>query len=175
VRLNVATQTSTPATTPAITPTPSPPPPAATVTVPDVFGQTLSAARKAIRKAGLVTEVRHTNASQPRGTVVSQLPRPNQTARRGAHVLINISNGSTTSPSQPTTTATATSVPSVIGEDEATARADLTAARFKVVTVDQPTADPSQNGVVINQNPAAGTRVPAGSQVTIYVGRSSSG
>jgi len=59
----------------------------------------------------------------------------------------------------------------VIGEDEATATSDLQAAGFQVQVVDEPTADPNQDGIVIDEDPLPGTRIPAGSQVTIYVGR----
>jgi beta-lactam-binding protein with PASTA domain len=35
-----------------------------------------------------------------------------------------------------------------------------------------PTTDPSQSGMVLDEQPSAGTRAPKGSTVTIYVGSS---
>ena len=62
-------------------------------------------------------------------------------------------------------------VPDVPGEDQATATSDLQAAGFQVEVVDEPTTDPNQAGTVVDEDPPPGTRIPAGSQVTIYVAR----
>jgi beta-lactam-binding protein with PASTA domain len=37
--------------------------------------------------------------------------------------------------------------------------------------VDEPTTDENEDGIVVDEDPVAGTRVPTGSLVTIYVGR----
>ena len=52
-----------------------------------------------------------------------------------------------------------------------TARADLESAGFAVAVVDQDTADPSQDGLVVDQTPAPGERAAAGSKVIVYMGR----
>ena len=57
------------------------------------------------------------------------------------------------------------------GLAEAEARHVLIRAGFTVQTVDQPTSDPGENGVVVKQKPAAGRQVAVGSQIVIYVGR----
>ena len=104
VRLNVSDgaggATTPPTPTPATTPTPKPkakpePKPAApaSVTVPDLRGLKLLAARKAIRKAGLVTEFKQVPSTEPKGTVVSQSPKPGETRKPGDHVLLNVSRG----------------------------------------------------------------------------------
>jgi beta-lactam-binding protein with PASTA domain len=62
------------------------------------------------------------------------------------------------------------SVPDVVGLDEPTAERDLQQAGFAVRSVSRNTADPAQDGVVLGQRPAGGTRARAGSQVTITVG-----
>jgi PASTA domain len=36
---------------------------------------------------------------------------------------------------------------------------------------DQPTSDPNQDGTVVDEDPAPGTRIPSGSEVAIYVAR----
>ena len=83
---------------------------------------------------------------------------------------MNVSNGA----SKTSGTAAAT-VPNVVGEDEATARSDLEAAGFSVDSVDSPTSDAGQDGLVVDQDPSGGTRAAGSSHVTIYVGRYSGG
>jgi beta-lactam-binding protein with PASTA domain len=179
VRLNVSTgpkknssgtgtsskpATSPPAPSSAATTTTSSPAPA-TVTVPDVTGKKLLAARKLIRKAGLVTEFKRVPNDLPKGTVVSQSPHPGETAKRGAHALVNVSLGPKPTPgAEPI-------VPDVTGQDQATATQDLQAAGYQVEVASQDTTDPAEDGVVVNQDPPAGQAAPANSKVTIYVGR----
>ena len=42
-----------------------------------------------------------------------------------------------------------------------------------MIVLNRPTTDQSQVGVVIEQQPHAGSNIPGGSLVAIYVGRSS--
>jgi beta-lactam-binding protein with PASTA domain len=74
-----------------------------------------------------------------------------------------------TATTPPRTRALAT-VPDVVGLDEPAAERDLRQAGFAVRSVSRNTADPAQDGVVLGQRPAGGTRARAGSQVTITVG-----
>ena len=67
-----------------------------------------------------------------------------------------------------------TTVPDVVGEDQATATSDLEAAGFTVTAVDSQTSDPGQDGLVVDQDPSGGSTA-SGSDVTIYVGRYSGG
>ena len=174
VRLNVAVEpkarskgsTSAPKVSqPGSTTTGSSAPATVIVTVPDLTGKKLLAARKLIRRAGLVTEFKRVPNDLPKGTVVSQSPKPGTTAKRGAHVLVNVSLGPAP------TTGAAEIVPDVTGEDEATATHDLQSAGYQVEVVSQDTADPAEDSVVVDQNPAAGQSASAKSKVTIYVGR----
>lgn len=165
--------TATPTTTAAATPAPKPKPAQpATVTVPDVRGLKLLAARKKIRQAGLVTEFKGVPSTEPKGTVLGQSPKPGETRKRDDHVFVTVSLGPKSAPpaagQQP-------SVPDVTGEDEATAQADLQAAGFKVQVVDRETSDQFEDGIVVAQNPAGGGQAPANSQVTIYVSRYTGG
>jgi serine/threonine-protein kinase len=124
------------------------------------------AAQRRLRKAGFVVRTSYVTSSRPQGTVVSQSPEAGTSAARGSTVRIRISLGGTS-------TTPARAVPDVTGEDEATATADLRRAGFTVEVVDQPTDDPNEEGIVLDEDPAPGTRAPAGSQVTIFVGRAS--
>jgi serine/threonine-protein kinase len=147
--------TATTATTPTTTT-------AATAKVPRVVGLSQTAAQRKLHAAGFRVRTAYVSSSKPAGTVVAQRPAPGTTLRRGAAVRMNVSIGSSPQPAK--------AVPDVTGEDEATAQADLQAAGFRVSVVDQPTSDENEDGIVLDEDPTAGTRVPAGSLVTIYVG-----
>jgi serine/threonine-protein kinase len=69
------------------------------------------------------------------------------------------------------TGSTATTVPEVVGEDEASARASLENEGWEVVVRDTATEDPAEDGIVVSQNPAPGAEAEPGSTVTIFVGR----
>jgi serine/threonine-protein kinase len=171
VRLNVSGRSGG-ATTTASAPKPEPKPTPAKperVTVPDVRGLKLLAARKAIREAGLVTEFKRVPSNEPKGTVLGQSPKPGATKKTGDHVRVTVSLGPKPSVgAQPT-------VPDVTGEDEATARQDLEAAGFTATVVNQDTTDPAADGIVVDQNPQPGGEAPAKSHVTIYVSRYTGG
>ena len=126
-------------------------------------GRSQRAARRVLRRAGLLAAVVYIRSSEPAGIVLAQFPRPATTARRGARVRINVSLG-------PSPTAQV-AIPDATGIDEATAISRLQQAGFTPDTVDQETTDPSEDGVVLAQDPAAGSRAPRGSPVTIYIGR----
>ena len=171
VRLNVSRGAAAPGgttTAPAAT-TVAPPKPAqpATVTVPDVEGKTLQEARLALRKAGIVMAIRYVPNEQPSGTVVAQAKSPGATVKRGDHMLVTVSEGG----SGGTAAATLVAVPNVVGMDEQAAQARLQQAGFAAIVEDYPTSDSSQDGSVVDEQPAAGTKAPKGSQIIIYVGR----
>jgi len=169
VRLNVAsgakppTPTTTHAAPKAAPATPPGPAKQATVRVPDVNGLKLRAAQSAIRTAGLVTEIRNVPSTFPAGTVTGQSPKPGATAKRGDHVFVTVSEGGSAQQLKV--------VPDVVGQDAASARQTLEAAGFVVEEVDQPTTDESQDGVVVAEQPKAGTKAPDGSDVTVSIGR----
>ena len=139
----------------------------ARVKVPDVVGRQQAAAQRALAKAGLRSRVTYVVSQQPEGTVVSQIPKAGTTVGRNSHVTLKVSLG----PNAPQQTA----VPDVVGEDQATATSDLQNAGLVVQVVEQDTTDPSQDGIVLDQDPAGGTNAPSGATVTIVVGRSPSG
>ncbi len=62
-------------------------------------------------------------------------------------------------------------VPDVVGTDEGTGSRLLEAAGFRVDVVDQPVTDASLDNKVVDQDPPGGDNAPAGSFVTIVVGR----
>jgi beta-lactam-binding protein with PASTA domain len=156
VRLNVSSGST------AAVPPPAPSKPA-TVTVPDVTGRQQDVAQKQLNAAGLKAGVVYVASDEPQGTVVSQAPEGGTTQKRGTRIQLNVSLGSTPG--------TLKGVPDVRNLDPGAARAKLTAAGFRVQTLSQGVSDASQVGKVVDEQPAGGRNAPAGSVVTIYVGR----
>jgi len=168
VRLNVSSGSTSAAPPPPPPPPPGPPPPPppakpATVTVPDVTGQQQDAAQKQLNAAGLKAGVVYVASDEAQGTVVSQAPKAGTTQKRGTRIQLNVSLGSTPG--------TLKGVPDVLNLDPDAARSKLTAAGFKVQTLPQGVTDSSQIGKVVDEQPTGGKNAPAGSVVTIYVGR----
>ena len=166
VRLNISSGSTAAAPPPPPPPGPPPPPPPAkpqTVTVPDVTGQQQDVAQKQLNSAGLKAGVVYVKSDQPQGVVVSQAPQAGTTQKRGTRIQLNVSLGPTPG--------TLKGVPEVRNLDAAAARAKLTAAGFKVQTLPQGVTDRNQVGKVVDEQPAGGKNAPAGSIVTIYVGR----
>jgi serine/threonine-protein kinase len=142
------------------------------VAVPLVIGLTEAGATTALRRVGLRINIARVAARDPDGVVVAQNPKGGARAPKGSTVRLNISTGPPAGGSTQTvpTTEEAT-VPDVAGETEAAAGRILRNAGFTVRVVDRPVTDPTQDGLVVDQDPRAGARVQRTTQVTIYVGR----
>src|SRR4051812_47131613 len=110
------TTTAPAATTPPRT-TPARPAQPVTVTVPDVEGNSLEQAQRALRGVGMIMEIRYAPNDQPSGTVVAQARKPGTTAKRGDHMLVTVSQGG----SGGTAGSPLVTVPNVVGQDEQTA------------------------------------------------------
>jgi serine/threonine-protein kinase len=128
----------------------------APVTVPSVVGQQQSQAEATLQAKGFKVNVKtDATSSAPAGQVISQNPSGG-TAPPGATVTITVSGG-------------AVSVPSVVGDSQATATQVLTTAGFQVNV--QNGSGPAQyaNGTVFSQNPPASSTATKGATVTIFV------
>ncbi len=134
-------------------------------TVPDVTGDTESAARAALGSAGFLVAVStKTTSAAPAGTVFSQSPAGGSQATAGSTITIVVAQKPPPPPpAKPT-------VPGVTGETAAQAKGQLSAAGFTVNEVTQTVKNKSKNGIVLSQSPGAGTRVAKGTTVTIVVG-----
>ncbi|KJE25120.1 serine/threonine protein kinase [Frankia torreyi] len=129
------------------------------VTIPDVVGQDAAAAETALRAAGFDTVERAYRAgSGARGTVVATDPSAGTTPTRDATVTLTVSTGPST-----------VTVPEVVGQDAADARAALRAAGLTVVQRLNSGPSTADAGQVDAVTPSAGTRVAARSTVTITV------
>lgn len=129
-----------------------------------VLGQSPAAGASSSRDAlvridvGLVPYVAQVPSEQPAGTVVRQTLRPGARLSKGAAMRLEVSAGQTVD------------LPDVSGMDEESARSQLEDAGFEVRIVEQPTRDPSEDGVVLTERPSPGS-APKGSVVTLTVGR----
>ena len=136
---------------------------AATSRVPRVQGLAVTAGLRRLNLRGFHPVVRYVNSSEPAGRIVSQSPSSG-TAHSASPVHVNVSNGP--NPAAPAT------VPKVVGQNQASAASALKDAGFKVLVLFRKTTDQTKNGVVVEQQPVAGSSIPRGSYVAIFVGRS---
>jgi beta-lactam-binding protein with PASTA domain/tRNA A-37 threonylcarbamoyl transferase component Bud32 len=130
------------------------------VAVPNVIGSSEEEAAAAIRAADLVTGRRETrfDESEP-GTVLETDPGVGTEVPTGTSVDIVVSAGEETVRVRP-----------VEGQTEADAKFELEEQEFEVLVVRE-FSDVVQEGIVIRQDPEAGTELEVGSDVTIVVSR----
>ena len=127
----------------------------APVAVPNVVGQQQDQAAATLQSKGFKVDTKtDATSSSPAGQVISQNPSGG-TAAPGATITITVSGG-------------AVSVPSVVGDSQATATQILTNAGFQVSVQNGSGPANVANGTVFSQNPQNGTATK-GSTVTIFV------
>ena len=133
------------------------------VVVPDLAGRTAAEAEGILAQQGLNAAQEPVNDPQvPEGTVIRSDPPAGSVVEKGETITLVVSAG----PEE-------VIVPSVTEKTEETARSELTTAGFQVQVVDEPLPPGSaDDGRVLAQDPAGGTRATRGSTVTITVGRS---
>jgi beta-lactam-binding protein with PASTA domain len=131
-----------------------------TIPIPDVRGQSENDARNALSGAGFTNVQAQQEASNDveQGQVVRTDPPAGQQAAANAAITLFVSSGRGQ-----------VGVPNVEGLAEDNARAQLEG--FDVQTRDQDVSDPNQDGLVLSQNPPAGTQVDEGGTVTLVIGR----
>jgi eukaryotic-like serine/threonine-protein kinase len=126
------------------------------IKVPGLAGQNATDAAQTLRKLGLTVERRAENSDTvPKGDVVSQAPDGGHLFR-GDTVRLVVSKGPVL-----------VEIPEVRRMSADKATATLQAAGFEVRTTR--VGYYIGLGLVVNQDPGSGTRVPKGSTVTIYV------
>ena len=149
-----------------------------TVTVPRVVGLTEAQATAKLGGLGFRTRITRIPSTKTEGLVLSQVPTQGAKAKRGSVVGLNVSDGppTTTNTTTTTTTTTTTStttpkpgakMPNVVGMGQAQAITKLQAAGYRVDSY--PVASSRPRGLVLQQRPPAGTRVPPKSLVRINV------
>jgi beta-lactam-binding protein with PASTA domain len=132
-----------------------------TAEVPEVKGMTSAEAVRKLTQAGFKpTTQSRPSASVPAGKVIATEPSQGVAAFAGSPVTVFVSSG----PPQ-------VSVPEVVGQSEAEARASLRGAGLHAGTVGKQEAPEQAPGTVLSQSPAAGGSVPAGEAVGLVVAR----
>jgi eukaryotic-like serine/threonine-protein kinase len=128
------------------------------VTVPDVTGETQSAAVASLKRAGLEPVVSlAANASVASGQVIGTTPPRGTIVDRGSRVSVFVSSG-------PGILA----LPNVNGKKSSEAVKILREKGFKPTTQSQP-SETVAKGLVISTNPPADTEVQVGGPVTVFV------
>jgi serine/threonine-protein kinase len=132
------------------------------VVIPDVTGESESSAKSDLHNAGFdnINTTRQTTSSAPAGTVISQTPSG------GTHVLPSSTTISLVIAQAPPEA----TVPSVTGQSASSATSQLQSAGFTVVQHLRAVVNQSRNGLVLRENPPAGTKLKKGSTVIIVVG-----
>jgi serine/threonine-protein kinase len=131
------------------------------IQMPNVVGQESQTAQQLLQQAGFQVAVQSEQSdSVPSGRVTRTDPGANATVKRGSSVTMFVSTG----PQM-------VSVPNVVGQMQDQASQALQQAGFQVFASPQNSNNPTDNGRVLAQNPAAGQQQPKGSGVTLTVGR----
>jgi eukaryotic-like serine/threonine-protein kinase len=145
--------------------------------VPNVVGQAENDATTALQNAGFkVTVTRKETGSSEPGTVLSQSPAGGRHPK-GSTVTITVAKAPPQQQQpqpqpqpQPQKTQKVT-VPDIGGEAPDVARAELSAAGFKIQQKEKVVSSQEGDGIVISQDPSGGSKADKGSTVTITVGR----
>ena len=125
------------------------------VAVPNVVGESQSAAVARLNRAGLVSRVQTKPSSLPAGTVFAEHPAAGSRVTRGSAVTLV------------TSVASVVVVPNVVGEKAAAAVKALHAKGLTVETSRVVSSKP--DGTVVSQSPAAGSKVAKGSTAAIRI------
>ncbi|NLT05288.1 MAG: serine/threonine protein kinase [Solirubrobacterales bacterium] len=130
------------------------------VEVPNLVGQTLDSATGQLDDAGLAYRIVREESERPEDEVLAQDPGGGAFVDPGATVTLTVAEP-----------VAQVSVPFVTDLSEAQALRALRAEGLVADVQERDVQDPDQDGVVIQQRPAAGRDVDEGSTVTIVVGR----
>lgn len=132
-----------------------------TVPIPSVVGDSPTAASNKLGSSGLMASTLQyeTSSSVPSGEVTRTDPPAGQAVAQGSTVTLYVSTG----PAE-------TSVPNLSGQTRSQASAALANAGFKAAFTTVPVSS-SQDGIVVSQDPGAGTKAANGSTVTVGIGQ----
>ena len=130
------------------------------VSIPNVVGSPYANAQSQLEGAGFNVVRKDSPSSQPKGEVVTTDPQVGSSVAKGSTVTVTVSSGPGTA-----------AVPDVTGSQQNDAAKILQANGFAVTIVMEPVTDPSQDGIVLAQDPPANTKAKQGTAVTISVGQ----
>jgi serine/threonine-protein kinase len=135
-----------------------------TRSVPDVTGLDEDRARVVLETSGFVVSVDTTEAEEPRGRVVASEPGPDSVVAIPSGILLRVSSG-------PPVVA----MPLVLGLEQAEAEILLDSLGLVVSDVEEVFRFGRDQGIVVEQEPAADTELERGSNVRLKVGRRGGG
>ncbi len=131
------------------------------IPIPDVKGQSENDARNTLAGQGFTGNIQAQQEASndvPQGQVIRTDPPAGTEAAADGAITLFVSSG----PGQ-------VGVPNVVGATEENARSQL--SNFNVRVREQNTNDPSQDRIVLSQNPPGGSQAKQGSDVTLVVYR----
>jgi chorismate mutase len=131
-----------------------------TVEVPDLSGQEISQARRALTSRGLKLGAHREAPSDtvPEGQIVEQSPEAGREVQTDTSVSVTISSGPST-----------VEIPDLVGKSRDEARTTLHAAGLLLGTVEKTPSDEVAENKIVEQDPAAGGKVERGTSVRITV------
>lgn len=135
-----------------------------TRSVPDVVGLADGRARIVLETSGFVVSVDTMGSEEPRGHVAAMSPPPDSVVALPAEILLTISAGPPVVP-----------MPLVLGLEQAEAAAMLDSLGLVVADVEEVFRFGRDQGIVVEQEPAADTELERGSRVRLKVGRRGGG
>jgi beta-lactam-binding protein with PASTA domain len=130
------------------------------VSVPSVVNEPIDQASSELQALGFNVSTRYVDSDQPANTVIDQNPPSGQSIGKGSTVTVTVSKGPKTTP-----------IPDVTSYDLTLAQQTLQASGFRSHVTYQDVTDPSQDGVVLAQNPVGGTQAKPKATVELTVGR----
>ncbi len=126
--------------------------------VPAVAGQQVSTAQTLVQNAGFNPVLIYRTDKHKSGTVIAQNPLGGTTAKEGSTVTLTVSQGPGS-----------TTIPSVSFLSEAKAKQAIKQARLKVSRVQPENSNQIPVGDATRTDPVAGTLLPVGASVTLFV------
>ncbi|WPF66187.1 MULTISPECIES: Stk1 family PASTA domain-containing Ser/Thr kinase [unclassified Corynebacterium] len=131
-----------------------------TVQVPDVAGLPLNEARSALEELGLEVDTSEEPSPEvERGSVIRSNPAAGSTLQEGTSVQLTVSSGKEV-----------TDVPNLTGLTLQQASSTLQAAGLSLNSqATEEESDTVPEGQIIQQNPAAGTQISKGSQISVTI------
>ncbi len=130
------------------------------VRVPDLTGQDIVSVIETVRQQGLELKVdsRAPDAALPRDTVISQMPAPGSSIKKGRQVRVVVSQG----PSELLT-------PKVVGENFRKADIVIRQAGYVSGTISKIADDSVERDAVIAQSPQAGSPIEKGGMIDLLI------
>ncbi len=131
------------------------------VEVPEVIGQGEDEARGSLRAAGLHVGAvtKREEAGQAAGAVLAQTPSAGSSVRSGEAVNLVVAKASQE-----------VAVPRVVGKKQERAEGELVGAGFVVKSSTRTVSSVAEVGLVLQQNPAGGTKAKRGATIKLTVG-----